>query len=190
MTAGDKGAEILKTAQHLMQTRGYNGFSFRDVAAEVGIRSASIHYHFATKADLAEATAKAYRLAFDEILEGLSAEDLDAPGQLRAYGALFVATLNDRGKLCLGGILASEIDTLPPGVRQEIEHFFDAQQAWLEGVLERGQAAGDIRADIEAGRFAGTFVAGLEGAMIVARSLKRPEHLSAAIDQLIDLVTT
>jgi AcrR family transcriptional regulator len=66
----DKAAAILDSARVLMMDRGYNGFSFRDIAAEVGIKSASIHYHFATKADLAEATARAYREAFNAALDG------------------------------------------------------------------------------------------------------------------------
>ena len=74
-----KAMDILHAARVLMMDRGFNGFSFRDVAADVGIKSASIHYHYATKADLAEATARAYREAFKDAvtqIEAGSASDL------------------------------------------------------------------------------------------------------------------
>ena len=47
----EKASKILLVACSVIMERGYNGFSFRDVAAEVGIKSATIHYHFPTKAE-------------------------------------------------------------------------------------------------------------------------------------------
>ena len=122
LTPNDKAAQILDAARESIMERGYNGFSFRDIAAKVGIKSASIHYHFPTKADLAEATAKAYREAFSNLLKELTAPD--APGLLRAYGALFVFTLRDQGRVCLGGVLVVDSSTLPGQVRQEVQRFF------------------------------------------------------------------
>ena len=43
---------ILSSAEARMRRGGFHGFSFRDLAADVGIKSASVHYHFPTKADL------------------------------------------------------------------------------------------------------------------------------------------
>ncbi|MEP5762306.1 MAG: TetR family transcriptional regulator [Litoreibacter sp.] len=181
----DKAIAILNSARTLMMDRGYNGFSFRDVAAEVGIKSASIHYHFATKADLAEATAKAYRETFSEAMEGLEA--VNAPELLRAYGALFVTALRDQGGLCLGAVLAADTATLPDQVRAEVVRFFDAQHQWVARVLLEGQEKGDIRADLNAQALARVFVSSLEGAMMVSRGIKQPQDLEAALDILIEL---
>ena len=51
---GERGtaSRILDVAERLAQTQGYNGFSYADIAAELGITKASLHYHFASKADL------------------------------------------------------------------------------------------------------------------------------------------
>lgn len=181
----DKAVAILNSARVLMMDRGYNGFSFRDVASEVGIKSASIHYHFATKADLVEATAKAYREAFSELMNGL--EGASAPALLRAYGTLFVTSLRDQGGLCLGGVLAAEAATLPDQVRAEIVRFFEAQHLWVATVLREGQTHGDIRSDLDADAFAKLFVSGLEGAMMVSRSIRQPEDLKATLELLIKL---
>ena len=90
-TPTGKALDILHAARMLMMDRGFNGFSFRDVAADVGIKSASIHYHYATKAELAQATAQAYREAFKDTLTQIDVAP--APDLLRAYGALFVLSL-------------------------------------------------------------------------------------------------
>lgn len=165
--------------------RGYNGFSFRDIAAEVGIKSASIHYHYPTKGDLAEAAAKDYREWCLTALADLSAPD--APGLLAAYGNLFVAMLKDKGSVCLGGVLASDAATLPPSINTEVEKFFLGHHEWLSAVLQTGQENGEIRPDIDPIAFAKTFVSSMEGAMMVSRATGNPNHLSETIDQLIHL---
>ena len=59
---GDAGTatRILDVAERLAQVRGFNGFSYADIAAEVGITKAALHYHFASKADLGEALISRY----------------------------------------------------------------------------------------------------------------------------------
>jgi len=185
----EKAQEILKVAQELIQTRGYNGFSFRDVAAAVGIKSASIHYHFPTKAELARATALAYRTTFSAALDRLRETHSSAPELLRAYGEFFFSTLNDHGRVCLAGILASDAGALPQEVRAETTRFFDAQHIWIAEVLAQGQAAGEVNRAIDPATFAKTFLAGLEGAMIIARSTETPQDLRDTVEQLIALVS-
>lgn len=184
----EKTTEILKVACRLMMERGYNGFSFRDVAAEVGIKSASIHYHFPTKAELAEAAAREYREGCSRALADLSAPD--APALLAAYGNMFVAMLKDQGSVCLCGVLAIDAVTLPTQVKAEVERFFEAHHRWLGAVLRQGQKDGAIRLEIDPDAFAATFISSVEGAMMVARAIGRPVHLSETIDQLIEMVRT
>ena len=183
--SSDKAVAILNSARALMMDRGYNGFSFRDVAAEVGIKSASIHYHYPTKADLAEATARAYREAF--LVSTSEIEASTTADRLQAYGALFIATLRDQGGMCLGGVLAADITTLPEQVRDEVMLFFQQQHDWVANVLREGQLQGEIRMDLDPDAFAKMFVSGLEGAMMVSRGIKQPQNLEAALGTLIQL---
>ncbi len=180
-----KAMDIQHAARVLMMDRGFNGFSFRDIAADVGIKSASIHYHYATKADLAEATMQAYREVFNEAV--LQIEATSAPDRLRAYGALFVTTLRDQGHLCLGGMLAADVASLPSQVRNEVVNFFEAQNEWVESVVREGQAAGDLRQDVDATKFSKMFVSSLEGAMMISRGLKQPQDLEDALEMVIQL---
>jgi TetR/AcrR family transcriptional repressor of nem operon len=181
-----KAMDILHSARILMMNRGFNGFSFRDVAADVGIKSASIHYHYATKADLAEATARAYRGAFNDATMQIDADS--ASEKLRAYGALFVTTLREQGQVCLGGMLATDVASLPDQVRGEVAQFFAEQVDWVENVVREGQANAQLRTDLDPALFAKMFVSSLEGAMIVSRGLEQPQDLEDALEMLVLLV--
>jgi len=181
-----KALDILDSARILMMDRGFNGFSFRDVAASVGIKSASIHYHYATKADLAEATARAYRLAFHDAATQIVASS--ATEKLRSYGALFVTTLREQEQVCLGGMLATDVASLPDQVRAEVAQFFAEQFDWVESVVREGQANAQLRTDVDTALFAKMFVSSLEGAMIVSRGLEQPQDLEDALEMLVQLV--
>ena len=168
---------ILDTAQRLIQQRGYNGFSFREIATEVGCTSASIHYHFPTKGDLARTVAARYRQAFSERLAQLEAFD-GVGDRLRGFANLFSETLQNDRRLCLCGILASESESLPPEVLLEAKIFFDDSEAWLTSAL--GGTGYEPAAK--------TYLAAMEGALLVARARHRPEEIDAVADHLVPLL--
>lgn len=180
-----KAQEILDSAERLTRRRGYNGFSFRDLATEVDIKSASVHYHFPTKADLGAAVAHRYTGRFIDAL-GDPNDPLAAPHALleRYVDAFRRALVMDR-QMCLCGMLGAEVESLPAEVAAEVRAFFERNIQWLAAVLTRraGDAAGD-RATPE--KQALTILALLEGAMVVARTLGRDE----VFDRIVDNVAT
>ena len=165
-----KAADILDAAEDLVRTQGYNGFSFRDVARAVGIKSASVHYHFPTKANLGVALARRYTDRFLESL-GDPVDPVQSPIEhLRFYVSAYRTALVVDGRMCLCGMLGAEVDSLPTAVAAEAKRFFELNIEWLDQVLTQlsKQPAKDpdrIR------RQALSILATLEGAMLVARSL-------------------
>lgn len=154
--------ELLDAASLLVQTRGYNGFSFHDLAAAVGITTASIHYHFPTKATLGQQLVKRYTAEFMAVLGDPKAS---LPSQrLRHYVGLFRAALLE-GRMCLCGMIGAEVDGVPAEVSAEVREFFQANELWLMRVFER---AGAHRATAR-GK-ARLLVSALEGAMLIARA--------------------
>src|SRR2546423_15447121 len=77
MTPIDTKQKILMTARKMVQSRGYQALSFREIGKALGIKSASIHYHFPTKGDLGSTLARAYTEELVAYLEQLlsSTED-------------------------------------------------------------------------------------------------------------------
>src|SRR6185436_19276442 len=112
---------ILDIAERLVQTRGYNGFSYADISSELRIRNASVHYHFPSKTDLGRRLVSRHREKFMAALAELEAESRDARELLRRYVALWTGVLRDRDRMCLCGMMAADIATLPKAIRVEIK---------------------------------------------------------------------
>jgi TetR/AcrR family transcriptional repressor of nem operon len=180
----DTASRILDVAERLVQLRGFNGFSYADVAAELHITKASLHYHFAGKAELGEALIARYAARFTTSLQEIEARPVDARAKLDAYAKLYADVL--RGKrMCLCGMLAAEYQTLPKAMRAAVVRFFDEQEAWLTRVLEQGREEGTLRFGEQAGEAAQMIVGGLEGAMLVTRPYGDPARFQASAGLLL-----
>src|SRR5689334_10787320 len=122
---------ILEAAKQTAQTRGYGGLNFRDLAETVGIKSASIHYHFPTKADLGAAVAERYWQDTAGVLAAMREEAPDASRALARYPDIFRRSLEDGNRLCLCSFMSAEYADLPEPVRREVQMFGDVNVAWL-----------------------------------------------------------
>src|SRR4029079_14271736 len=139
---------------------GFNGFSYADVAEELGISKAALHYHFPGKAELGEALMERYAARFAEALVAVDATEPDAHEKLRAYARLYADVFQDE-RMCLCGMLAADYATLPDPMRRSVVRFFDDNEAWLAHVLEEGREAGSLRFTGSAREVARTIVSGL-----------------------------
>jgi TetR/AcrR family transcriptional repressor of nem operon len=173
----------------MVQHRGFNGFSYADVADELHITKAALHYHFASKADLGEALIRRYAARFAEALTAVDTDAADAPAKLEAYADLYLDVLSNQ-RMCLCGMLASEYQTLPQPIQRAVIRFFDDNEAWLEGVLEQGQREGSLRIPGSTSDAARTIVSTLEGAMLVARPYDDVARFQAAATRLLEGLAT
>jgi len=169
MTASGTKERILAIARATVQNRGYAGLSFRDLAKNVGIKSASIHYHFQSKADLGAALVNQYTAELAARLESIFRENLDADVCMKKYASIFRNTLKNDNRLCLGGMLAAERTELPPAVQAEVVRFSEMNVEWLVRVLVRAERPGRPALKETRNRAVAIF-AGIQGAQLVARS--------------------
>ena len=166
----DTKQKIMSMARAMVQDRGYNGLSFRDLAKDVGIKSASIHHYFPSKGDLGAAVAAQYTADFKEYLDSLIADALDPAECIRRYIDVFRTTLLNDNRMCLGGIMAAEHKELPTEVRAAVVEFSKMNVRWLAEVLSRRKKP---RATAEAlERHALAIYSGIEGAQLVARGFE------------------
>lgn len=177
--------DILDVAQRLLQTRGYNGFSYKDVAGTVGIRSASLHHHFPVKADLGVALVVRYRRRFSEELDAIARTTANARERLDNIAALFRRTLDLDDSLCLCGMLGAELATLPEPVKIEVDGFFRENEAWLAAVFANGRETGCLGFAGAPEEQAVLFLAALQGAMIVARGTRDRHCFDIAVAALL-----
>src|ERR1700749_3114732 len=134
---------ILDIAERLGQVRGFNSFSYADIATELGITKASLHYHYPGKAELGQALITRYADRFDQALDDIDRDLPNAHAKLEAYADLYAGVLRtERMGMC--GVLAAEYPTLPAAMQSEVLRFFDENQRWLAKVLEEGQSDGTL----------------------------------------------
>jgi TetR/AcrR family transcriptional repressor of nem operon len=175
---------ILDVAERLLQVRGYNGFSYGDVAAELDITRAALHYHFKGKAELGQALIERYAARFAAALADLDATAPDAAAKLHGYVDLYTDVLS-ADRMCLCGMLAAEHRTLPDPLQQAVCDFFSANTAWLTTVLEQGRADGSLTFTGTAEDTAAMVLGALEGAMLIARLHGEVARFTATADRLL-----
>ena len=163
--------KLIDSARHLIQIRGYNGFSYADVADEVQMRKASIHHHFPAKSDLAKAVVEQSRAVIVEQTRLLDDGAFDPDAQLRMYTGYWEKCIADASApFCVAGMLASELPTLPADLAQEVRAHFHDLSGWLERVMTRGAQLGRFQLQGSARQEAEAFMAMVYGAMLAARA--------------------
>ena len=166
MSANSREA-ILAAARRSAQAHGYSGLNFRELAAEVGIKAASIHYYFPGKVDLGAAVARRYWEDSETDLEALSAGSLDPIRSLYLYPDRFRKSLESGNRICLCSFMSAEYDDLPEPVKKEVQAFADVNIAWLGKMLI---AAGSSNTKADARARAEAIFASIVGAQLMARS--------------------
>jgi TetR/AcrR family transcriptional repressor of nem operon len=165
----DTREAILEAGRLSVQAHGYNALSFRELAKEVGIKSASVHYHFPTKGDLAAALAGRYADEAEAFLGELSASDMDHEGVVAAYAGAFRVALANDNRMCLCGILTAEYDDLPIDARHEVDRFARINTEWLARLFAARHSA---ESDEALRQRALAAFAAIEGAQLIARGHK------------------
>ena len=179
---------ILDIAERLVQERGFNSFSYADIAQELGITKASLHYHFPGKAELGQALIERYAERFADALSQIDNQRPDARAKLEAYAGLYADVLRGR-RMCMCGILAAEYQTLPEPMRAAVIRFFDENHSWLATVLTQGQADHTLTITGSIDETAQSILGTLEGAMLVARPYGDMSRFNATTHQLLASLT-
>jgi len=160
---------IVDEAEDLVKQLGFNGFSYEAIAQRVGIRKPSIHHHFPSKAELVVVMTQRYAYRFQQRLEDIRSRHASACARLRAHAALFEETFRHGRRLCVCGMLGSEMDSLPDPLRTEVHGFFAFNLSWLEAVIAAGQAQHELHALPAPAKLAALWLSALEGSMLVGR---------------------
>jgi len=179
---------ILDAAERMLQVKGYNGFSYGDVATELGITRAALHYHYSGKAELGQALIERYASRFADALDHLDATAPDATAKLRGYVELYTDVVS-ADRMCLCGMLAAEHRTLPDPLQQAVCDFFARNTSWLSTVLAQGLADGSLRFGGTVEDTAAMILGGLEGAMLVTRLDGDVVRFTAATTSLLATLT-
>ncbi len=165
----DAKTAIMDAAERRIQVGGFGGFSFRDIASDVGVKSSSVHYHFPTKDNLTAAVVRRWTEAASQRFDAQLREE---PDPARAWAKSFRGTAFSKGRICPCTVLAAASQDLPAEVATEVKHFFTM---CIDKLLRNGVA--QIRAD--------QVLATLVGALVVANALSDSTVYDRAVSDIL-----
>ncbi len=156
--------KIIALAQEAIAIRGYSAFSFRELATELGIKSASIHYHFPTKTHLGVAVAQGWREKLEAALATIAEQTSDPRQALDGLIAIYRHEAQASQRMTVCTMLAAEINNLPEEIRTEMGKFYALNLGWIKAqLLELGFS------EAEASEKARQVFALLQGALMGAK---------------------
>ena len=186
---GSTALRILDEGRQLIMKRGYNGFSYADIAAAIGIRKASIHHHFPGKNDLVTAVVEQSRAIIRSQVELLANAEPDALEQLRAYAGYWERCIaDDSAPFCIAAMLAAELPSLPEDVAEAVKAHFVELSAWLAHILALGVRQGSVVLVASPEDEAEAFMSAIYGAMLSARAFEDPGRFVSITETLLSRV--
>ncbi|MBX7145556.1 MAG: TetR/AcrR family transcriptional regulator [Oligoflexia bacterium] len=187
METSQTAQAILDEAMSLCQARGFNAFSYKDIARKLDIKTSSIHYHFPTKTDLGCALVERYSASIKAALENIQQKGSDPKMQLNEFVALMEG-LAQKHRVCLCAMLASDLETLDPSLKHKVHAFFEDVQGWLEGRLLSGKQAGQFHFSKSASAVAHGFLATIQGMLMSARVFGSDSQFRAGKEWLLSSI--
>lgn len=185
-----KAIEIVNQTRSMLESGGYNSFSYADISARVHISKASIHHHFPSKAELVRAVVASYR---DEAKEGMAMLDrniADPLERLKAYVGYWSTCINGgASSFCICAMLAVELLVIPSEIADEVRGHFKDLLSWLTTIFEKGKATGQFKLQDAPAAEASAFMATVHGAMLAARSSGDPKAFQSLVGLSIAKLT-
>ena len=179
---------ILDLAESLLQDKGFNGFSYAHIAAELGVKNAAIHYHFPSKEELGCAVVKRYRDRFKLWVNNARVKDLPPEKKLDWFFGIYIHMRADNGKVCLAGSLETDFNAIPDALREQARSLTQELLSWLQATLNEGREAGVFRLNGEAASKAALVLSSLQGGLQMARALGTRKFSEVVEQNKLDLL--
>ena len=179
-------SQALDLGRYYLQTRGYNAFSFQLIADELGIKKASLHYHFASKEDMGMALIEDYEKAYVESVEKM--KDLSAADKLSRMIHIFCRMSQDQKKLCPLGVLSVDFNTVPAKMQKRLLEFHKVQQEWMMTTLKQGLAEKTLKKDLDLKFTTDLILATIQGGLLMARVRGESATLKNMLEKVIESI--
>jgi TetR/AcrR family transcriptional regulator, transcriptional repressor for nem operon len=175
--------KILNSAQRLIQTRSFHGFSFQDIADEVGIRKASLYHYFDSKDAIALAVLKR---ATDWVNARMEKVEGQEPSQrLEAYFDMFRVIHGKGERMCPGGSFGAVFGAVSSSVKTALHRFAQMHFDWLEPIVRDGVACGQFKIGDQRPRdVAVQIAANVQGALLTGRLTSDPYVIDNVAEEI------
>lgn len=128
--------KILELGELLIRDKGYNAFSYQDIAGALSMKNAAIHYHFPHKESLAIEILRNSREAFDALIE--EHRGSTSTEKFAEFIKIYTRS-SERGMICLVGAMVTDFHTLTDDVKTELKAVMDDILGKLISILQEGK---------------------------------------------------
>jgi len=177
LTEGTK-VRALREARGLLQTFGFNGFSFQHIADLLGIKKPSLYDHFKSKEELGLNLIESYQAMFKDWTETI--EIFEAKEKVGAFFEVMFKFACSDGKICPMSSLVTDYHSLPKSMKKNVIKMFDFQKDWLKGVIEEGQKKKVFRKDSSSEDLAELVISIGWGCQLISRVMESPDNIKTA----------
>jgi TetR/AcrR family transcriptional regulator, transcriptional repressor for nem operon len=178
--------QLLTHAIVLVEQRGFHSFSYRDLSNIVGVRTASIHYYFPTKSDLARAIVERHRRDNEAFFARIDRSHKLARQRLKNYFDVFRQCYGDGKNMCLGGMMAIDTPLMEEDVVEAIRACYSDHERWLTRLLNEGQKSGELQFEGSPTTLAKVLFDALEGSLVASRLFGHAERLENMLQMLFN----
>lgn len=176
----DTKNKIMDLAENAIIQGGFNAFSFRELATQIGIKSASVHYHFPTKGDLTVSVLRRYKETFENELPCVQSSDASVSQLLNGFIDGFKHKIVDNHNMSICTMLTTDVRQLPDDIREELADFYRIKLSWLTSVFALETEIDEKQAQIKACQM----LASLHGASILVQATGDVEKYEDAVGYL------
>jgi TetR/AcrR family transcriptional regulator, transcriptional repressor for nem operon len=180
--------KILDLAAHLFQAKGFNAFSYHDIALSLGIKNAAVHYHYPTKESLGLDIIRRARTRLAQLVKQSETLKESPWAQLDLFLNVYRNYLAHDQQVCLLGSVGTDYFTIPESMQQETRLLMEENLDWLSAILQEGRQNGHFSFRGEARTKAMTIATSMAGALQMAR-ITGNDHFQAIEKQLMIDIT-
>jgi AcrR family transcriptional regulator len=181
---------IIEKASLIFNKNGYQRTSMSTLCAALGLTKGAIYGNFAHKDELA---VEAFRFSVHQITEMMRSQvrpHKDPVERLRAYARAFFELYDDIAANGGCPVLNTAVDSddAHPLLHREVQQVLTNWENRLIAMVNAGKESGQIRQDADSGFFATSFIALIEGGILIAKTVEDKRHLECAVKRIDNLI--
>lgn len=161
---------IIQVAENIIVKKGFQALSYQNISNEISVQIAQIHEFFPTKDELGQAVIRKSRFNFLEWAQQIDLSNLKAAEKLNEFFISYRLLLHDGNKICIAGILGTELNSLSKVILNELRMYNQDRKNWLQNLLSDGLSNGSFKLNASLEEDSIYILSSLQGGLQITRT--------------------
>lgn len=176
---------IIQVAETIILKKGFRALSYKNISDRISIQKVMIYEHFTSKDELGKAVIEKSRQNFIEWCNLINISNLKPVEKLNEFFASYRSLLDDGNKICIAGILGTELNDLPQVIINELRIYYKERQNWLQKLLSDGLTDGTLTLNASLEEESIFILSSLQGGLQITRTNDDKDIFFAICRQLM-----